>query len=62
MGGTLPSQDKGPGSPGGLKSTKPWDFGVVLVIGAVFFVVTGVVIGRWSATRAGYMNLSEPAV
>lgn len=74
MGGALPSQGTtecnpavgghttGPGSPGGWKPKAPWDFGVGLVIGAMFFVVAGVVIGRWSATRAGYVNLSEPVV
>lgn len=68
MGGALPSQDKTEcnpavgGATGGLKPKAPWDFGVGLVIGAMFFVVAGVVIGRWSATRAGYVNLSEPVV
>ncbi|CAM9381692.1 unnamed protein product [Ascophyllum nodosum] len=52
MGGTLPRS-----LPVGR-----WESTVYMMVGALFFVVSGVVIGRWSATRSGYVNLSEAVI
>lgn len=38
-----------------------WQNKIGLVVGALFFTVVGVVVGRWSATRAGYYSLTDPA-
>ncbi|CAM9357293.1 unnamed protein product [Hapterophycus canaliculatus] len=38
-----------------------WENTIGLVVGALFFSVVGVVVGRWSATRTGYYSLSDPA-
>lgn len=42
-----------------LLPSKSWQANIGLVVGGLFFTVVGVVLGRWSATRAGYYNLSE---
>lgn len=39
--------------------SQSWQANMGLVVGAVFFMVVGIVVGRWSATRSGYYNLSE---
>ncbi|CAM9136658.1 unnamed protein product [Ectocarpus sp. 13 AM-2016] len=38
-----------------------WQDKIGLGVGALFFTVVGIVVGRWSATRAGYLALSDPA-
>ncbi|CAM9850452.1 unnamed protein product [Scytosiphon promiscuus] len=38
-----------------------WQNTIGFVVGALFFTVVGVVVGRWSATRAGYYSLTDPA-
>lgn len=37
-----------------------WQDKIGLGVGALFFTVVGIVVGRWSATRAGYHSLSDP--
>lgn len=34
-----------------------WQDKIGLAVGALFFAVVGIVVGRWSATRAGYEQL-----
>lgn len=50
------------GPPGAAAFLPPssWQARVGLAVGAAFFVAVGIVFGRWSATRAGYVNLSDP--
>lgn len=58
--GTGASSSPLEGKPGSGFPPASWERNVGLVIGSVFFIVVGVVIGRWSATRSGYYNLSDP--
>lgn len=38
-----------------------WRDKIGIAVGALFFTVVGVVGGRWSATRSGYLSLPGPA-
>lgn len=50
------------GPPGAAAFLLPssWQAHVGLAVGAAFFVVIGIVLGRWLATRSGYVILSDP--
>ena len=49
----------GPGSPSTVvpPALASWHNKIGLAVGALFFIVVGIVVGRWSATRPGYDNL-----
>lgn len=53
------TSESGPGTPSTVvpPALASWHNKIGLAVGALFFVVVGIVLGRWSSTRAGYDNL-----
>lgn len=56
-----PAHSPGPADGSPPPALASWQDTIGLVVGALFFTVVGVVVGRWSATRSGYYNLNDPA-